>query len=543
MAHCDFEGRFLRVNQKYCDIVGYSREELLGRTFKDLTHPDDLRASLEKFGPLVRGESLSYTEEKRLVRKDGSPVWISIFVSLQRDPWGEPAHSIGVIQDISDRKRLQTELQQANDRLELAVRGSNIGIWDLHLTDGTFEGGHLHPLNLWEPFGLKADTELDSESRLSLWHPDDRDRVMRTVNAYLRGETQDFEAEYRIRHRDGTYRWRLNRGMAVRDASGRPTRFIGTSVDISERKRAEEALRESEERFRTFVDHATDAFFLHDEDGRILDVNRQACQSLGYKRDELLGMKPFDFDPDITAANLEEKVRKLTSGETIAFESRHRRKDGTAFPVEVRGKVFAEGDRRFTVSLVRDISARKQDEALLDGQKRILELIIKGEPLADVLAGLCRLIEELSQGEMLASLLLLDADGVHLRHWAAPSLPESYIRAIDGAAIGPSAGSCGTAAYRREPVYVSDIASDPLWAPYSELALSQRLPPCWSSPILSSTATVLGTFAVYYQQPSSHPARPAPWTSSRGGDRHRAESRRTTLRKAKSGSATTLSCR
>src|SRR5262249_18713063 len=113
---------------------------------------------------------------------------------------------------------------------------------------------------------------------------------------------------------------------------------------------------------------------------------------------------------------------------------------------------------------------------------------------------LCRTIEELAQGELLASVLLLDADGIHLRHGAAPSLPESYNRAVDGLAIGPSAGSCGTAAYRREPVRVSDIASDPLWAPYAELAPSPGLRACWSSPILSCTAEVLGTFAMYYRQ-------------------------------------------
>src|SRR5262245_61909461 len=105
---------------------------------------------------------------------------------------------------------------------------------------------------------------------------------------------------------------------------------------------------------------------------------------------------------------------------------------------------------------------------------------------------------------MLASVLLLDPDGVHLRLGAAPSLPDSYNRAVDGIAIGPSVGSCGTAAYRREPVYVSDIAGDPLWAPYAELALSHGLRACWSLPILSSNAEVLGTFAMYYRQPR-HP--------------------------------------
>jgi PAS domain S-box-containing protein len=303
---------------------------------------------------------------------------------------------------------------------------------------------------------------------------------------------------------DGSVRWLSTTKMPFRNKGGTIIGTFGVSRDITKVKLAEQALRESEQRFRTFVDHATDAFFLQDDRGVILDVNRQACESLGYTREELVGKTPVDFDPDVTPAMLEELDRKLNAEEMVSFESRHRRKDGTIFPVEVRGRAFWEEGQRLLVSLARDVSERKYDEALLDGQKRILELIIQGEPLADVLAVLCRTIEELAQGEMLASVLLLDADGVHLRHGAAPSLPESYNRAVDGLAIGPAVGSCGTAAYRREAVYVSDIASDPLWVPFAELALSHGLRACWSSPILSHTGEVLGTFAMYYRQPR-HP--------------------------------------
>jgi PAS domain S-box-containing protein len=300
---------------------------------------------------------------------------------------------------------------------------------------------------------------------------------------------------------DGRVRWLSTTKMPFRDKDGTIIGTFGVSRDITEVKLAGEALRESEQRFRTFVDHATDAFFLQDDCGVILDVNRQACASLGYTREELVGKTPVAFDPDVTAALLEELDRQLNAKEMVAFESRHRRKDGTVFPVEVRGRAFWEGGRRFLVSLARDITERKQDEALFKGQKRILHQIIQGEPLPQVLAGLCRTIEELTQDSMLAAILLLDADGIHLRHGAAPSLPESYVRAIDGLPIGPAMRSCGTAAYRREPVYVSDIATDPRWAPFAELALAHGLRACWSSPICSRTGEVLGTFGMYYRQP------------------------------------------
>ncbi len=120
ITHLDPTGHILRVNETCCAIVGYSREELLGRSFLDLTHPDDLATTAELFAGLLRGDSLGYTLEKRYLRKDGSLVWGEVVVSLQRDAAGNPAYAIGVIQDISERKRLDAELRQAKDAAEAA---------------------------------------------------------------------------------------------------------------------------------------------------------------------------------------------------------------------------------------------------------------------------------------------------------------------------------------------------------------------------------------------------------------------------------------
>jgi len=152
------------------------------------------------------------------------------------------------------------------------------------------------------------------------------------------------------------------------------------------------------------------------------------------------------------------------------------------------------------VGAVMDVTERKQDELLLDGEKRLLEMIARGESLTIILDALCRLVEKLAGGT-LSSILLLDPNAGCLRHGAAPSLPASYTEAVDGLAIGPAAGSCGTAAYRGTPVGVSDIAADPLWADYRDLALAHGLRACWSTPIRSSEGRVLGTFAIYFRQP------------------------------------------
>ncbi|HEU5327022.1 MAG TPA: ATP-binding protein [Thermomicrobiales bacterium] len=147
-----------------------------------------------------------------------------------------------------------------------------------------------------------------------------------------------------------------------------------------------------------------------------------------------------------------------------------------------------------------EIAERQRVEARLASERAVLELIARGVPLGETLAALARAIEADLAGA-LCSILRLDQDGVHLRHGAAPSLPDEYNRAIDGLAIGPAAGSCGTTAYRNAPVVVTDIATDPLWANWRDIALAHDLRACWSTPIRGADGQVLGTFAVYYREP------------------------------------------
>jgi signal transduction histidine kinase len=143
---------------------------------------------------------------------------------------------------------------------------------------------------------------------------------------------------------------------------------------------------------------------------------------------------------------------------------------------------------------------RKTAEATSAGQARVLEMIASGAPLTDVLEELLHVIERDSP-EMLGSILLLDDEGRHLAHAAAPSLPREYCRAVDGVAIGPSVGSCGTAAYLREQIIVEDIETDPLWEGYRQLASPHGLRACWSTPIVDPQRRVLGTFALYFRTP------------------------------------------
>src|SRR3989454_3962528 len=228
----------------------------------------------------------------------------------------------------------------------------------------------------------------------------------------------------------------------------------------------------------------------------------------------------YGFDPEKGMPGWEERLRRVhpedrakwqraidrAIGEKSGYQVEFRilLPDGTVKYIHTAGHpvLNAAGDLAEFVGSATDITDRKRAEMLLGGEKRLLEMIARGSPRALILDTLCHLVEELASGS-LSSILLLDPKTNQLRHGAAPSLPKTYTQAIDGASIGPCAGSCGTAAYRAEQVIVSDIATDPLWADYRELGLGHGLRACWSTPILSSGGKVLGTFAIYYREPRS----------------------------------------
>ena len=143
---------------------------------------------------------------------------------------------------------------------------------------------------------------------------------------------------------------------------------------------------------------------------------------------------------------------------------------------------------------------REKEEPFYAGQGRILEMIAASAPLADILTRIVLLMEAQSDG-LRCSILLLSNDGKHVRHGAAPNLPEAYVKAVDGLPIGPRVGSCGTSMYLRKPVIATDVLTDPLWSDYRDLAKSCGLRACWSTPIISSQGEVLGSFAMYRQEP------------------------------------------
>src|SRR5882724_2104842 len=288
---------------------------------------------------------------------------------------------------------------------------------------------------------------------------------------------------------------------ATRSPSARDLELIEKATYLSrvaiERDRAETDLRTSEQKYRDLIDASPDAICVLDADSKYVMVNPAGIKLAGRPEEELIGSSVTDTYIPEELHLFRDRIDKLKAEGSFRFERKFLRKNGEVIPVEVslsalRGQYYQ--------AIIRDISNRKRREALLAGENRVLEMVAKGDSLSDILDNLCLLVEEQSSG-VLASILLMDPNGKQLRHGAAPHLPKTYTEAIDGAFIGPAVGSCGTAAYRAEQVIVSDIAVDPLWAAFRDLALRHSLRACWSTPIFSSEGKVTGTFAMYYREP------------------------------------------
>jgi len=272
-----------------------------------------------------------------------------------------------------------------------------------------------------------------------------------------------------------------------------------------QRQQAEAVLRRSDGRFRTMFGQAPIGIALVDSlTGQIHEVNAVYAQIVGRTTEELRSLNWMNITHlDDVQADLDNMAR-LCTGEIAGFQMDKRlvRPDGTVVwihltvaPIQVETHA---GPHHF--AMIQDITERKANELVSAGEKRVLEMITTDASMQEILTLMCRVVEEHSDGA-LCSILLLDRDGLHLHHGAAPSLPEAYVHAVDGLTIGPTVGSCGTAAFTRCQVIVSDIARDPLWADFRNLALRHGLRACWSTPVIFSDGTCAGTFAVYYREP------------------------------------------
>ena len=273
------------------------------------------------------------------------------------------------------------ELRASERRLIAAEELANIGYWDQDV------GTRQVKLSAQAAkiFGLPPDRRvLTAEEFRDVVHEDDRERVAKEArDALLANRVLDVEG--RVTRADGAIRLIHTRARLVADDDGQVQHVFGTAQDVTEQRLEQVEQHEIEVRFRAFVDHATDALFLLDSSGRVIDVNESACESLGYTRAELLGMSPTEFNIDAIPGFETDLAERFAREDTFTFDSLQRRKDGSTFPVEVRMRQFWEGGRRI-VALARDITKRKQaEDQLRASEERFRRMIENASDLISVI--------------------------------------------------------------------------------------------------------------------------------------------------------------
>ncbi|HVO60106.1 MAG TPA: sigma 54-interacting transcriptional regulator [Terriglobales bacterium] len=307
-------------------------------------------------------------------RKDGTQVVVAARWSMKRDEQGAPVAVLVTTNDITARKQAQENLRRNEAYLAEAQTLSHTGSWAFSPVTMKTHYWSDETFRIW---GFDPQHEPPTQEQLyQRIHPEDRSAVEAMSDKAVREKT-DLEYEFRIVLPDGTVKHVHTTLHVVLDAKGDIAEFIGTNVDVTEAKRAQEALRESETRFRTFVDHAGDALFVYDLEQRtVVDVNREACESLGYTRQEIIGKAPIAFHPDSYQAEMEAVAERAAAGETVFDTHWHRRKDGTLFPVEVHTSRVLYGGRQYLLMVARDISDRlRAEEAVRQSEKQLREVI------------------------------------------------------------------------------------------------------------------------------------------------------------------------
>jgi PAS domain S-box-containing protein len=407
--------------------------------------------------------------------------------------------------EVLQRQRAEEALLRSEAYLAEAQRVSHTGSFGWSVSSGhivwsdeTFRILEYDPAN-------KPTVEVI----LQRTHPEDRSFVQETLDQAAR-DRKAFEFDHRLLMPDGSVKYvRVVGHPSTKDESGDESgnfEFVGAVTDITEGKRAEESLRRSEGYLA--------------EAQRLIHTGSWVWRVAGREALHLSEewYRVYGFDPETGVPTWEERLQRIHPEDRAIWQTTIDRAIGEKSDYELEFRILlpggtvryihtvghpvvsASGDLVQFVGSSVDVTERKRAEALRDGESRILEMIARDAALEEILENVVRVVEAQFAG-LLCSVLLLDEDGKRARHGAAPSLPEAYSKAIDGLCIGPKAGSCGTAMYRREPVVVTDILQDPLWEAYRDVAEPYGFRACWSTPILAHSGQALGSFAMYYREP------------------------------------------
>jgi PAS domain S-box-containing protein len=374
------DGRFLLVNRCLCGILGYSQQELLAMTFTDVTHPDDVDSNWQYMRQVEAGEIDSFHLEKRYVHKLGHAVWALVNVSAVRDAGGKLLYVTSQLQDITERKRAEEALKQSEERYRAFVAGSSEGIMRIEFEqpipvdlpedkqiDLLYKHGYLAECNdeMARRQGFSRAEELVG-ARLGDILARQDPRNIEHLRAFIRSDYRLTDADLTEVDAQGNRLYFSNNLTGVVE-SGSLTRAWSTRRDITERKEAEEALREGEALLQSILDNAPGVIFIKDRQGRYILLNKAFEETLHVTRADALGKTDYDLFPKETAEVLLGNDRQVfDAGTAMAFEETVPEDDGPLTSITVKFPLFdADGIVYAICGIATDITERKAYEQKL----------------------------------------------------------------------------------------------------------------------------------------------------------------------------------
>jgi len=355
-------GRFLNINQRFCDITRLTRRQILATSFMRLSHPDEVKEGLEQMEQLKAGKIPTFTMEKRYLQADGSTTWVNLTVSPLWKKGEPPSRHIAIIQDITARKQVEQTLTRTTGLLERTGEMAKIGGWELDVPSMKLFWS-LETCRLFEVESTKAPSV---EQAIQFYAPVAQPLIRAAVKAAIDHGTA-YELELPVITAKGRHFWARSQGSAIRK-NGKTVQLVGTFQDITEHKEAEQAVIESEVRFRAVFEQAVVGVGLIDfSTGRFVDVNRRYCTIAGRSRKEMLkASMDMIVHPDDRASNqhLHKQLKAAKSAE-FQMELRYVRPDGTVVWVNLNASLLStmSGCPNQLLAMVEDITSRKLAEA------------------------------------------------------------------------------------------------------------------------------------------------------------------------------------
>lgn len=366
----DATGRFTFGNRKCCATMGLQLDDLLGKT-DDQLFPPELASKYRNDDLKVMESASPIRDVEKYVRPDGEVIDIEIVKTPVFDAAGQVCGVQGAFWDVTEQKRSHELVRQNERRLKIALDATGTSCWEWNLDTGEY--GCTRPSVEW--LGYATDSVPSSKEWWdSLVHPDERPSYEQALSDHINGRTDHYECQYRVRDESGNWRWIYDRGKIIATAAeNEPRLFVGTATDITEFKQSEQALAESEEKFRNLFDAARDAILIVDaETGYVLDANPAAGRLMGVDSERLVGTHQAAMHPPAETSRYRRMFNEhVRSGRGVSVDLCIQRLDDELVPVDVTGAVFTAGGRKLIQSTFRDVTERKKaEQAVRESERR-----------------------------------------------------------------------------------------------------------------------------------------------------------------------------